>query len=233
MSTAIALIPARGGSKGLPGKNIKLLTGKPMIAWTIEAALSCNAIDRVFVSTEDLEIASIAQQYGAETPFFRPKKLASDTSSSVDLAIHALQWLEESEHFKPDFLLLLQPTSPLRTAVDIHETIELQARRNADAIISVCRTPHPPHWIMRFASDGSLLPYFGTPEISRRQDAKPAYHLNGAIYLVRTEVLVKQKTFFPKRSFGYIMPFDRSIDIDSAWDFHLADLILKETYAVQ
>jgi N-acylneuraminate cytidylyltransferase/CMP-N,N'-diacetyllegionaminic acid synthase len=229
----VAIIPARGGSKGLPDKNIKFLAGKPMIAWTIEAALSCKVIERVFVSTEDRDIASIAQKYGAEAPFLRPKKLASDTSSSVDVAIHTLQWLEESEHFKPDFLLLLQPTSPLRTAKDIHETIELQARHNADAIISVCQTPHPPHWIMRFASDGSLVPYFGTPEVSRRQDAKPAYQLNGANYLVRTEILVNQKTFFPKNTFGYIMPFNRSIDIDTAWDFQLADLILKETYAAK
>jgi CMP-N-acetylneuraminic acid synthetase len=233
MSTVIAVIPARGGSKGLPGKNIKFLAGKPMIAWTIEAALSCKVIERILVSTEDPDIASIALQYGAEAPFLRPQKLASDTSSSVDVAIHALQWLERSEHFKPEFFLLLQPTSPLRTAQDIQETIELQARHDADAIISVCQTTHPPHWVMSFADDGSIVPYFGAPEASRRQDAKPAYCPNGAIYLVRSEVLMKQRTFFPKRTFGYIMPFDRSVDIDTAWDFHLADLILEETYAIQ
>jgi len=231
MSTVVAILPARGGSKGIPRKNIKMLAGKPLIAWTIGAALRSRCLDRVITSTDDDEIAQVARQLGAEVPFLRPADLASDTATSVEVVLHALDWLQQNEYAQPDFVMLLQPTSPLRTAEDIEAAVVLQREKQAEAVVSVCKTAHPPQWLKRFGPNGELLPWESGVEPSRRQEAAPAYQQNGAIYLVKTVTLSRERTFLPERTFGYVMPPERSVDIDSPWDFYSAELILKDKCA--
>ncbi len=224
----VAVLPARGGSKGIPRKNIKLLAGKPLIAWTIEAALAARSVDLVLTSTDDEEIAQVARKNGAQVPFLRPLELASDTASSEDVALHALSWLQQNERSQVEFVLLLQPSSPLRSAEDIEAAIALQRDKRADAVVSVCETSHPFQWFKNLGPNRELLPWQTGAGPSRRQDARPVYQLNGAIYLVRSSVVLKEKTFFPERTFGYLMPPEKSLDIDTPWEFYLAELILKD-----
>ncbi|HET9913914.1 MAG TPA: acylneuraminate cytidylyltransferase family protein, partial [Anaerolineales bacterium] len=142
--TIIGLIPARGGSKTIPHKNIKPLVGKPLIAWTIEAAKKCRALSRVIVSTDDAQIAEVAQQWGAEVPFLRPAELAGDATSSLAVVLHLIQWLKKHDGAVPEYILLLQPTSPFRTTEDLDAAIELAETRKVNAVVSVCETDaHP------------------------------------------------------------------------------------------
>ena len=223
----LGIITARGGSKGVPGKNIKPLAGKPLICWTIEAALASNAIDSLVVSTDDAQIASIARECGAEVPFMRPAELATDASGSLDAILHALDWMKTHRGISPEWTLLLQPTSPLRTAEDITAAVALQRDKGADAVVSICESPHPVEWFRRLGPNGELLPLGMWDSPSRRQEAVKTYSLNGAIYLVRTEVLVRAKSFYPEGTIGYVMPPERSLDIDTPWDFHLANLVME------
>lgn len=225
----LAVIPARGGSKGIPRKNIKDLAGKPLIAWTIETAKVSSVFDRIIVSTDDQEIAVIARQFGADVPFLRPQELSTDTATSIDVVLHLIQWLQENEHYSPDYLMLLQPTSPFRSSADITQVIQLmQTNQEADAIISVTAVDHPVQWLRKMEADGKLLPLDETPLKLRRQDAQQIYQLNGSIYLIKTETFVKDKTFLPAKTFGYIMPEEKSIDIDTPWNFHMAELIMRD-----
>jgi CMP-N,N'-diacetyllegionaminic acid synthase len=224
----LTVIPARGNSKGISRKNIKLLAGKPLIAWTIETALALQAICRVIVSTDDVEIAQIARQWGADVPFLRPNILSSDSAKSVGVIIHALDWLMKKDNYLPDFVLLLQPTSPLRTAFDIKGAIKLQKGKNADAVVSVYEVSHPFSWVREIDRDRKFLPKPDVGSVSRRQDARKLYQLNGALYLIKTSVLKKELTFTPEKTYAYIMPNERSLDIDTPWDFYLADLILRD-----
>lgn len=228
----IGLITARGGSKGIPGKNIKLLAGKPLIAWTIEAALGSRQLDRLIVSTDDAAIAEAARRYGADVPFMRPAELAQDTSSHISVVDHALDWLAAHDGTDPDYVLLLQPTSPLRTAQDIDATIELALQRQAVAVVSVCEVDQHPLLCQRVQPDGTLAPYM-TSELTylRRQDLPPAYALNGALYLNRSESLRRDRTFLPVGTLPYVMPRERSLDIDTPWDWHLVELVLGERHA--
>ena len=155
----LAIIPARGGSKRLPRKNILDLAGKPLIAWTIEAALNSKYIDRIVVSTDDQEIANISIKYGAEVPFLRPKSLATDDASSIDTVINVLGEVEIiNQHY--EYIVLLQPTSPLRTEIDIDKAIELLEKKSADSVISVCEVDHPSHWINTLPDDGNMQLFF-------------------------------------------------------------------------
>jgi len=228
----VALITARGGSKGIPRKNIKIIAGKPLIAWTIEAAHRCSELDRVIVSTDDLEIARISKEHGAEVPFLRPRELALDASSSVDAALHMLDWLATHECVRPELLLLLQPTSPLRDAEDIKTALALLHERDANAVVSINAVPLPTSWL-KVLEGGELLPLEPAGGTTRRQDSKVAYLPNGAIYLIKTDVLREQETFYPTRTFAYPMPTLRSLDIDDMDDFHLAELLLKEHHENQ
>lgn len=228
MTKIVAVIPARGGSKGVPRKNIKLLADKPMIAWTIEAALESKCLGRIIVSTEDDEIATVARSWGAETPFLRPPQLASDTASVVDVVLHALDWLKNNENFQPELVLLLQPTSPLQNGDDIRNAIALQKEKNANAVVSVCVAAHPPHWLRRIGARGELLPWLSEATPNRRQEVEALYQFNGALYLIRPEVLVSEKTFVPEPTFASVMPLERSIDVDTPFDFYVADLILRD-----
>jgi CMP-N,N'-diacetyllegionaminic acid synthase len=231
MSAILGLIPARGGSKGIPRKNLRPLAGKPLIAWTIEVALRCKLLDRVIVSTNDSEIRDVAIQYGAEVPFLRPEELASDTATSIAVATHALDWLAEHGQAEPDFLLQLQPTSPLRTQTDIETAVRIQREENAPAVVSVRPAGHPPQWLRRIGPGGELREWQSGIELSRRQDSKPVYELNGAIYLIKTVVFRAERTFFPGNTLAQVMPPERSLDIDTLWDLHLAELILKDRFA--
>ena len=227
----IGLITARGGSKGIPGKNIKLLAGKPMIAWTIQAALESRRLSRVIMSTDDPEIARIARDWGAEVPFMRPSGLAQDDTSHITVVEHTIHWLEEHENAKPNYIMLLQPTSPLRSSEDIQDSIVIALKHDAVAVVSVIETQHHPYLTKRILEDGTLTDFVST-DISylRRQALPQAYALNGAIYLNRTESLLRDHTFLPKGTFPYVMPQERSLDMDSLWDFHLVELILRDKY---
>lgn len=227
--SVLAIIPARGGSKGLPGKNIKELCGKPLIAWTIEQAKSCGNIDRVVVSTDDESIAEVAKKYGAEVPFMRPEELASDTASTIDVIFHAINWLKEHEDYRPEYILLLQPTSPLRSGEDINGAIQILKDKDARAVVSVCETDHHPWWSNILSEDGNMKDFL-RPEIlnKRRQDLPVFYRLNGAIYLSDTDYLYEYNGFLGPDTFAYKMPKERSIDIDSAMDFKLAEFLLEE-----
>lgn len=231
MREVIGLITARGGSKSIPRKNIAPLAGKPLIAWTIEAALASRLLSRVLVSTEDAEIAQVAAAWGAEVPFTRPAELAGDATPHILVVQHAIRWLEEAEGMRPEYVLLLQPTAPLRTVEDIDAAITFAGEREAIAVVSVCPMERHPYLSKRILGDGSLAD-FVTTDIAylRRQDLPPAYALNGALYLNRRESLLRDRTFLPPGTLGYVMPPERSVDMDTPWDFHLVELVLRDRY---
>jgi CMP-N,N'-diacetyllegionaminic acid synthase len=233
MTKIIGLITARGGSKAIPRKNIKLLAGRPMIAWTIEAALQSRNLCRVIVSTDDEETVQISRTWGAEVPFIRPSRLAEDDSPHMLTVEHAIQWLEEHNNERPDYLMLLQPTSPLRTTEDIDAASQIAIERNAISVVSVCRTSHHPYLSKEIMEDGTLADFMPADvAYLRRQDLPPAYVLNGAIYLARRESILDNHTFLPAGVYAYIMPPERSLDVDSPWDSYLADLILRDKYGL-
>lgn len=234
MPEVLGLITARGGSKGVPRKNVKLLIGKPLIAWTIETALQSCGLSRVMVSTDDEEIAQVARAWGAEVPFIRPPALARDDSSHISVVTHAVAWLEEHQYSAPDYIMLLQPTSPLRTVEDIETALRIMRERTAVAVVSVCAMDRHPYLCKRLLVDGTLTDFVSIPSdltYLRHQDLPPAYALNGAIYLNHRESLLRDKTFVPPGTVAYLMPAERSLDIDSPWDLYLAELILRDTYA--
>lgn len=221
------MVTARGGSKGLPGKNVRSLAGKPLIVWSIEAALGSVGVSRVLVSTDDPEIAEIARVAGAEVPFLRPPELSRDESPHIDVVEHAIHWLEADVGSAPEYLLLLQPTSPLRTTGDIDASLEIARDGGAPAVVGVTE-PHPhPLKTYRVVADGSLVPFIESPiAYKRRQDLPVALAENGAIYLNRCDSLLALRTFVPPGARPYVMPPERSVDIDSPLDFALAELIL-------
>ena len=225
----LAIIPARGGSKGLLGKNIKELCGKPLIAWTIEQATSCSDIDRIVVSTDDRGIAEVAEKYGAEVPFMRPSELATDTASTIDVIFHAINWLKKHEDFRPEYILLLQPTSPLRSGEDINGAIQTLKNKDARAVVSVCETDHHPWWSNTLPENGNMKDFLRPGILNKRRQSLPGfYRLNGAIYLAETDYLSEQNSFLGPNTFAYEMPKERSIDIDTNMDFKLASLLLEE-----
>jgi CMP-N,N'-diacetyllegionaminic acid synthase len=228
MPKCLALIPARGGSKGVPRKNIARVGGKPLIAWTIESALKADCIERVIVSTDDEEIAQVARHLGAEVPFLRPAELARDDTPGIDPLLHAVEWLAAHENYLPEWVMLLQPTSPLRTSGDITAAFALARDRQADAVVSITSASVHPFWTKKIDETGRLSDFVASNESeTRRQDLPPAYSPNGAIYLIRRESLLAARNFFGNQTYAYVMPQERSLDLDTAWDLHLADLILR------
>ena len=223
----LGIIPARGGSKGVPGKNIRLLCGKPLIAWTIQCARDCSGLDRVLVSTDSEEIAEIARQWGAETPFLRPAQLAQDDTPDLPVCRHALDWLEDHEQYRPDVVAWLRPTAPLRRPEDISTALDLLAGSDADCVRSVCRVEHHPYWMYRIEQN-FLQPLMDSASIpTRRQDLPEFYRLNGAVDLVRRDRLPAGGHLFQGRMCGYVMPLERSVDIDQEADFRVAEAFLK------
>jgi CMP-N,N'-diacetyllegionaminic acid synthase len=229
MSKILCLVTARGGSKSIPKKNIALLAGKPLIAWTIESALRSPFLSRVIVSTDDNDIAGVARQRGAEVPFLRPAELARDDSAHIPVVVHAVEWLESHDGAQFDYVLLLQPTSPLRSKDDIDNAIRLSLEKDADSVVSVCQAFSHPYLTKYVTADGRLQDFVPKPEgYLARQTLPPAYVVNGAIYVVRPDVLIERQTFYTERTHAYLMPPERSLDIDTPWDLYLADLILKD-----
>lgn len=221
----IAIITARGGSKGLPRKNVLPFCGKPLIAHTIEAAQNSLAIDRIIVSTDDAEIARVAREFGAEVPFMRPAELASDAASSRDVILHALLFLEAKDR-PVDAFCLLQPTSPLRTATDIDGAFKIFQEKNADSVLSITPYDHPVQWAVEVQDNGTLQPRDKTMS-GRRQDLVEYYRPNGAVYMFRTDFFKKTETYFGANSYGYCMPLERSVDIDTPLDFVIAETVFK------
>ena len=224
--TVLGLITARGGSKGLPGKNIKPLCGKPLIGWTIEAALASKYIDDLILSSDSPEIMSVAVQFGCKIPFTRPESLATDEATSIDVACHALNVLQsQGRHY--EYLVLLQPTSPLRETSDIDSCIELCSEANTMSVVSVCRSEKSPFWTFYISEKNQLRRILPAPSFSRRQDAPQTFHPNGAVYVARVNHLLERQSFIDELTVGYIMPRERSIDIDTEIDFQLAALIMS------
>lgn len=225
----LAIIGARGGSKSLPGKNIASLGGKPLIAWTIEAALAATRVGRVIVTTDSAEIAAVARAAGAEVPFIRPADLAQDDTPGNLPVLHAVRWIEEHEGAAPDLVIYLQPTSPFRTAADIDGAIDLLVERNADSVVSMTPASEHPYWMKTIDQDGWMhdLVALETP-IVLRQNLPAAYSLNGAIYLAKREVLLATGNWSTGRTAAYVMPADRSLDIDTAEDFAHAESVLAK-----
>lgn len=227
MIDLLALVTARGGSKGVPRKNVKLLHGRPLIAWTIDAARATKAVPRVVVSTDDEEIARIAVECGAEVPFMRPEEHAGDGSSHIGVLVHAIEWFEANEGYRPEYILTMQPTSPLRTADDIEAACTIAETNDADAVVGVEETHIHPFLVRRIGSDGKLEEFVPTDAgYLRRQDLPPAYAVNGAIFLNRRESLLRDMTFEPKGTYPYVMPPDRSLQIDTPWDWLLIEHVL-------
>ena len=219
----LALITARGGSKGLPRKNVLLAGGKPLLAWTVDAAISAECVERVVLSSDDNEIMDAARSAGCDVPFCRPAHLASDVATSIDVVLHALDQLPGYE-----FVVLLQPTSPLRTAADIDAAFELMIERGAPSCVSVCDVDQSPYWMYRVAAGNKLERLLSEVDmVTRRQDLPPIYVINGSIYFANIDWLRANKSFLGAETIAYIMPKERSLDIDTAKDFELFRFRIK------
>lgn len=207
----------------MPKKNIRPLLGKPLIVWTIEQALKSKHLDRVIVSTDDPAIARLAKKHGADVPFMRPAKLATDKAKSIDAVFHALRTIPEEY----DYVVLLQPTSPLHTADDIDACIKSCMSKGVNSCVSVAESDKNLHWMYSLDKKGRMRRLIQTKKtIDRRQDLPKVYVLNGAIYVVQVDWLLNNKTFVTDESYAYIMPAERSVDIDNAMDFKLAEFLL-------
>jgi len=220
--TLLALIPARGGSKGIPGKNIRPLAGKPLIAHTIAAALQVSALERVVVSTDDPAIATVALEWGAEVPFLRPPELAADDTPGIAPVLHALEQLPDVAQ-----LLLLQPTSPLRSSADIEGLLAFQRTRQCPSVVSVCVSSKHPQWSYRLAASAELSPFLPPAPADCRQQLEPVYALNGAMYLCDRAWLQNHGSFVGPGTLGYPMPPERSVDIDTPLDWLWAETLLQ------
>lgn len=222
----IAIIPARSGSKSLPDKNIKELANRPLIAYSIEAALESGCFNEVMVSTDSKRYAEISRQYGAEVPFLRSGATSTDVASTWDVVDEVLNGYRElGKEF--DTFCLLQPTSPLRTADDIKEGYKIYRDKASFAVISVCEAEHSPSWCGHLPESNEFINFINSDSIKRRQDAGKYYRINGAMYIVNVEKFKNDTFFYHKGSFAYIMPQIRSVDIDTEIDFQFAELLMK------
>jgi len=227
--TFLAIIPARGGSKGLPGKNIKNLCGKPLIAWTIEKALKSKYLDEVIVSTDSEEIAKVAKQYGANVPFLRPAELATDTATTFSVIEHTVSFYKEKLNKEFDYIVLLEPTSPLREDDDIDLAIEKLLNSNAKSIVGISKTESQnPAFLVLLDENGFLRGYEDkNMKVLRRQDIKEVYFFEGSIYISKTDALLSKKTFYHNKTIGYITPKWKSLEIDDIYDFIMVEAIIK------
>ena len=224
----LAIIPARGGSKGIPNKNIMDICGKPLIAYTIEAGKKSKYIDEIVVSTDSHIIKEVAVQYGAKVPFLRPELLSDDSAKSIDLVLHAIDfYMSYNTYF--DYVILLQPTSPLRTYAQIDEAIEKLMQSNGNSLVSVREADENPV-LMRSIADGKLKEVisFQGPNL-RRQDLPTFYIFNGALYINSIDMLVHKKSFIDEDTIPYVMSKESSVDIDTKLDAKLVEFIIKES----
>ena len=227
--TFLAIIPARGGSKGLPGKNIKALCEKPLIAWSIEAGLKSKHLDEVMVTTDYQNIADVSKQYGASVPFLRPDELASDTATSFDAIKHTIEYYKNELNKEFDYIVLLEPTSPLREASDIDKAIEVLLDSDADSIVGICRTEDQNPAFLVLKNEKSLISGYENKEMKvlRRQDIKDVYFFEGTIYISKTNVLLDKKTFYHENTIGYEVPKYKSLEIDDMDDFVMVEAIME------
>lgn len=233
--TVLAIIPARGGSKGLPRKNIRPMCGKPLIGWSIEKAGKSRYLDMVLVTTDSQEIATVAAQFGAHVPFLRPQELATDQSSTYDAIRHALRHLEENESKRFDLIVLLEPTSPLREDDDIDRMLEklVAAQDDFDSIISVGEVDEHPSLIKRLV--GPRMEPF-CPELAqttRRQDNAPAYFPYGVAYIAKTSALLEQNTFYTSRCTHFNIKPYQNVEIDDIYGFLCAESIMKHEWGLE
>lgn len=225
----IAIIPARGGSKGLPGKNIKPLNGLPMIGYAIREAQQSTFISDIIVSTDSPDIANVAKELGASVPFLRPDKLAGDTSSAIDVYIYTIDRLNNEYGFSIENFVVLQPTSPLRTTEDIDGALATFFDQQAESVISVTEAAHPPVWAKKINEEGILKNYF--PEYAsnqNRQEINTAYMPNGAVFAFNYLKLKSEYGYYFEKTYPFIMPANRSVDVDTYLDFEFAEFLMKK-----
>lgn len=231
--TFVAVITARGGSKGIPRKNIRNFLGKPLLAWTIEAARESGLFARVILSTEDEEIAQVGKDYGADAPFLRPSELAGDTTPTAPVIQHAVEWLREREGWTPKFVMILEPTSPSRRAFHIREAAELLVASEADSLASVSEVPHHynPLKVLKREADGAIAGMQGThirDMIHRRQELPTYYAFNGLLFSCRADVLYeKPPTIWGQKVVGYVVDQKYNLDIDAPDDWVVAEMRMQ------
>lgn len=225
----LGVITARGGSKGIPGKNIKELGGKPLIAWTIEVAKQSKMISHLIVSTDDEEIADVCRQYGADVPFMRPAELAEDKTPHLPVMQHAIKFMEDKLGLVFDYVAILQPTSPFRSVEDVDETIELLDKEGADSAVSLVEIEDNHPFKIKKLEGTKVLPYCVQEiEGTRRQDLPVAYKRNGSIYAMKRDVMMVDNSLYGKTIVGHVCPKERSIDLDNMFDWMKAEYMLKE-----
>jgi CMP-N-acetylneuraminic acid synthetase len=222
----VCVIPARSGSKGVPGKNVRMLGGKPLIAHSVEHALQSRYVDRVIVSTDGEDIARAAREAGAEVPFERPSALSGDTVSTIDVLLHAMRWLKEEDDYTFDLLVLLHATAPLRTPEDVDACIDLLIAEGADSVFSVSEAHSNPYFNMVELDAGGVPHLVKQAAYASRQEAPPVYVLNSSIYVWRRKALDARPSVIMSNSRIYVMPRERSVDIDEELDFRLAELLI-------
>ena len=228
----LAIVTARGGSKGLPGKNLRLLDGRPLVAWPVSVALGAASVDRVIISTDDVAIAEAARTAGADVPFLRPAHLANDTASSMDVILHALDTLASQGH-EYEYVILLEPTSPLTESSDVEDALSRlrAAGADADAIVGICRveSTHPEYDVRR-DPNGLISPY-AVPDfksLRRRQDIEELYFLEGSLYISQVEAFRHYKTFYHERTLGYEVPRWKSMEVDDIFDFIMVEAVVRQ-----
>jgi len=227
MTSVLAIIPARGGSKGIPRKNLRLLAGKPLIAYSVEAAQQATSISRLVCSTDDDQIAEVAQSLGVDVPFRRPEHLATDVANQLEVVQHAVQVVQTLDNTVYDVILLLQPTTPLRNAEDIDAALALMDE-GIDSVVSFKRVEQGHPYYMYTLENNRPVPLMNIPQhITRRQQFPAVYVRNGAIYATRRSVLLEQNSFYGENVCAYIMPYSRSVNIDSEIDFKYAEFLLS------
>ena len=227
--TFLAIIPARGGSKRLPRKNVLDLNGKPLIAWSIEAGRKSKYVDEVMVTTDDDEIINVSRKFGATVPFVRPEKLADDFATRPEVIKHTIEYYKSHLKKEFDYLIFLQPTSPLRDEKDVDSAIEFIFEKNTDAVVSVCEVEHPVHWSGILPQDKNMSNFLSNVAVqSRSQDFDKYYRLNGAIYICDIAKFLEEGCIFLKENiFAYEMAQEKSVDIDTLMDFRIAEVMMK------
>ena len=232
--SVLAIIPARGGSKGLPGKNIRPMCGKPLIGWSIDKAKKCRYLDTILVTTDHQKIADIAQDFGAHVPFLRPAEFATDQSSTYDVIRHSLAYMKDAECKEFDYIVLLEPTSPLREDDDISQMLELIVSRQDefDSIISIGEVTEHPSIMKRLVGDG-IEPYYSSlAQTTRRQDNPAAYFPFGVAYIAKTSSLLKENTFYTRRSMYFLIKRYQNYEIDDIYQFLCTESVMKHEWGL-